>query len=124
MDAKDLLEEEIKTQIEDLKYLSPGSEEKSRAIEDVAKLYRVRVDELKADYDYSDKYERLEAEREQNKIQLAEQQKDRKIRVVETVVPLTFYTAFLIAGFRFEKTGNFCSKTFLNFINRVRPTKR
>ena len=49
---KDLLSEEIKTQIQDLSKLDPGSAEKSKAVDDLATLYKLKIDETKMELDF------------------------------------------------------------------------
>lgn len=99
-DIRNLLEEEIKSGIKNLAFLPSGSEEKSTAIDDLTKLYKLRIEE--------------------------ESRKDRFLRVgVEAagiILPLIFYGIWLRRGFKFEETGTFTSTTFRNLFNRFRPT--
>ena len=44
---KELLNEEIAAEIQAISSLDSGSEKKSKAIEDLAKLYRLRIEESK-----------------------------------------------------------------------------
>lgn len=115
-EIRELLNEEIKKQIKDLSNLNPGSEEKSRATDDVAKLYKLAVEEEKGERD---------SENEKN--QLAEQKKDRYVKIgiaaAEITLPLIFYGIWMRKGLRFEETGSFTSTTFKGLINRFRPTK-
>ena len=46
---KDLLNEEIATEIQNLSELEAGSDEKSSAIDDLAKLYKLRIEENKSE---------------------------------------------------------------------------
>ena len=54
-EIKNLLEEEIKNEIENLASLEPGSEKHSTAVESLAKLYKVKLDEDKTSMEYLDK---------------------------------------------------------------------
>ena len=56
-EIRDLLGEEIKTEIRNLSTLDAGSKEKSTAIEDLAKLYRLRIEETRNEWDFNEKYE-------------------------------------------------------------------
>lgn len=47
---KDLLNEEIAAEIQAISSLDSGSNEKSKAIEDLAKLYRLRIEEKKVSW--------------------------------------------------------------------------
>lgn len=109
-EIRDLLGEEIKEEIQNLSTLEPGSKEKSMAIEDLTKLYRLRIEELN------------------KKDQLNEQVKDRYFRlgveVAGIVLPLIFYAAWMRRGFEFEENGTFTSTTFRGLFNRFKPTKK
>lgn len=119
-EIKDLLGEEIKSGIRDLSSLQSGSKEKSSAIDDLVKLYKLRIEETKNEWDFSDK--------QFKKAQLEEQVKDRYFRLgVEAagiILPLIFYGIWMRRGFKFEETGIFTSTTFRGLFNRFRPTKK
>lgn len=132
---KDLLNEEIATEIQNLSELKAGSDEKSSAIDDLAKLYKLRIEENKSEWDADEKYGRRVMEGEANtkddelkQKQLEEQVKERYFRVgvaaAELMVPLIFYGIWMRKGFKFEETGTYTSKTFTGLINRFRPTKK
>ena len=55
---EELLSEEIAAQIEALSYLQSGSKEKSTAIDDLTKLYKLRIEENKSVWDADEKYNR------------------------------------------------------------------
>lgn len=150
---KELLNEEIAAEIQAISSLDSGSEEKSKAIEDLAKLYRLRIEETKSELDAEDKRSRRTLESEasvrENKIkksqldeqikadvqdeqykrsQLDEQVKDRYFRLgiaaAELLIPLMFYGIWMRKGFKFEETGTYTSTTFRGLFNRFRPTKK
>ena len=127
-EIRKLLEEEIKTEIRDLSTLEPGSKEKSTAIEDLAKLYKLRIEETKNEWDFNEKYESLESDIQFKKEQLEEQVKDRYFRFgVEAagiILPLIFYAIWMKRGFKFEETGTYTSTTFRGLFNRFKPTKK
>lgn len=127
-EIRNLLGEEIKTEIRDLSTLEPGSKEKSTAIEDLAKLYKLRIEETKNEWDFSEKYDTREGDIQLKKDQLEEQVKDRYFRLgVEAagiILPLIFYAAWMKRGFRFEETGTYTSTTFRGLFNRFKPTKK
>lgn len=122
-EIKSMLSEEIKREIEALSTLSPGSKEKSTAIDDLTKLYKLRIEENKAEEE--DLYHHYEWK--QKDYQLTEQVKDRYFRVgiaaAEIILPLIFYAVWMKMGFRFEETGSYTSTTFRGLFNRFRPTK-
>lgn len=150
---KDLLSEEIKTQIQDLSKLNPGSAEKSKAVDDLATLYKLKIDETKMELDFDEKQARRKMDKENRlkddaikeqqlkdensvrehdelirKEQLAEQVKDRYIRLgiaaAEIILPLIFYSKWMKKGFKFEETGTFTSTTLRGLFNRFKPTKK
>lgn len=150
---KDLLNEEIAAEIQAISSLDSGSEEKSKAIEDLVKLYRLRIEETKSELDAEDKRSRRTLESEANvreneikksqldeqikadvqdeqykRSQLDEQVKDRYFRLgiaaAELLIPLMFYGIWMRKGFKFEETGTYTSTTFRGLFNRFRPTKK
>jgi hypothetical protein len=127
-EIRKLLEEEIKAEIRDLSTLEPGSKEKSTAIEDLAKLYKLRIEETKNEWDFNEKYESRDSDIQFKKDQLEEQVKDRYFRfgveVAGIILPLIFYAIWMKRGFKFEETGTYTSTTFRGLFNRFKPTKK
>lgn len=127
-EIKDLLGEVIKSGIRDLSSLPSGSKEKSSAIDDLVKLYKLRIEETKNEWDFNKKYNAHESDKRFKKAQLEEQVKDRYFRLgVEAagiILPLIFYGIWMRKGFEFEETGTFTSTTFRGLFNRFRPTKK
>ena len=150
---KELLNEEIAAEIQAISSLNSGSEEKSKAIEDLAKLYRLRIEETKSELDAEDKRSRRTLESEANvreneikksqldeqikadvqdeqykRSQLDEQVKDRYFKLgiaaAELLIPLMFYGIWMRKGFKFEETGTYTSTTFRGLFNRFRPTNK
>ena len=151
-DIQSLLDGVIETEIQNLESLSSGSDEKSKAIQNLATLHKLRIEEIKAGTDADEKRERWEMDSEQRKAELTlkereldskaadrdreemfqkrqamDQMIDRCVRtgvaVGELVLPLVFYGIWMNKGFKFEETGSFTSTTFKNLLNRFRPTK-
>lgn len=140
-----MLDEEIKSRIGDLSSLDSGSEEHTKAIDSIAKLYKLRIEDSKTAMEYNkgvDDYnfkcsqmeqeqkqhqEQIEREEQARKEQLAEQRIDRYVRIgiaaAELTVPLLFYAVWMRRGFKFEETGTFTSTTFRGLFNRFKPTK-
>lgn len=132
---KELLSEEIAEEIQALSTLEAGSKEKSTAIDDLTKLYKLRIEENKSEWEADEKYNRRVMEDESNtrddelkQIQIAEQVKDRYFRLgiaaAELMIPLMFYGIWMKKGFKFEETGTYTSTTFRGLFNRFRPTKK
>ncbi len=127
-EIRDLLGEEIETEIRILSTLEPGSKEKSTAIEDLVKLYRLRIEETRNEWDFNEKYESRDSDIQFKKDQLKEQVKDRYFRLgveaASIILPLIFYGIWMRKGFKFEETGTYTSTTFRGLFNRFRPTKK
>ena len=129
-DIRNSLDEVIKNQIEGLSKLDDGSREKSSAIDDLTKLYKLRTEDQKLGIERDIAEEKLviQAKDEQNKAdQLRESKKDRIVRCViagaEIGLPLIFYGFWMAKGLKFEETGTFTSKTFQNLIKFFKPKK-
>lgn len=97
------------------------------AIENFAKLYKLRQEDAK--YELESKKSETEALAEENamKTKLAEQKKDRAVKIVLEALavgaPLIFYGIWMRRGFKFEETGTFTSSVFKGLFSRFRPTK-
>ena len=96
------------------------AEKRSKAVDDLTKLYRLKIEEHKWDLDV--------CEDELKHKLLDEQVKDRYFKVgiaaAEIVLPLIFYGIWMRRGFKFEETGTYTSGTFRNLFNRFKPTKK
>ena len=140
---KVLLDEMIKTDILEIEEMDVGSEERRCAIEDLVKIYKLRIDETKNDKDICERREarimEMDERREARFMErdtksrdkqedLSEQVKDRYFRVglavAEIGIPLVFYAIWMDRGFKFEESGAYTSSTFRNLFNRFKPTKK
>lgn len=127
-EIKEMLGEEITAELSDLSSLETGSKEKSEAIDDLVKLYKLKIEESKAEMDYLKEIDEHERSDQAKREQLSEQVKDRYFKLgiaaAELVLPLMFYAAWMKRGFQFEKDGTYTSTTFRGLFNRFRPTKK
>lgn len=125
---KDLLNEEIKTQIRSLSEFEIGSQEMGAAIDDLVKLYKLDLEERRVENDAKEKEKNREIEDISKKVQAEAQRVDRFINVgiaaAEIILPLIFYGVWMRRGFKFEENGTYTSTTFRNLFNRFRPTKK
>lgn len=130
-----LLDEEIATEIRSISEMKDGSTEKSKAISDLATLYKLRIEENRNLWEADEKYDRRKMEEEAGlrdedikRTQISEQIKDRYFKVgiaaAELMIPLAFYGIWMNKGFKFEETGAYTSTTFKGLFNRFRPTKK
>lgn len=152
-EIKSLLDEVIEAEIAYVGSLSPEDEKKSKAIQHLADLHKLRIDEIKAKTDADEKRLRRAMDSKQHRAeltlkerqadgdeaaraneeqfkqhQLNDQVIDRYVKIgvatAELVLPLVFYGVWMKRGLKFEETGTFTSQTFKNLFNRFKPTKK
>ena len=102
-EIKELLNEEIKTSIENLSKFEDGSEERAKAVEDVIKLYKLSTEEAK-----------IEAEIEETRKSRIDSKLMTWVNVgvsLFTFITGTCVTAGLYKkGLKFEETGTIASQ--------------
>ena len=152
-EIKSLLDEVIEAEIAYVGSLSPEDEKKSKAIQHLADLHKLRIDEIKAKTDADEKRLRRAMDSKQHRAELTlkERQADgdeaaraneeqfkqhqlndqvlgRYVKIgvatAELVLPLVFYGVWMKRGLKFEETGTFTSQTFKNLFNRFKPTRK
>ncbi|MCM1363446.1 MAG: hypothetical protein NC215_00480 [Ruminococcus sp.] len=141
-EIKNLLEEEIKTEIQGLKSSQTDAKEQKEAMDKLATLHRLYVEECKMESEIEDKREKRDMDNRKIEIddinhineenlkrdQIKEQRRDRFVKVgiagAELILPLIFYGVWMKRGLKFEETGSFTSATFKGLFNRFRPTKK
>lgn len=74
-ETRDILIDQINGMIEGLSELEPGSKERATEVENLAKLYRLKIDETKNELDYFEKQDRRALE---EKLHEAEEQLKRE----------------------------------------------
>ncbi|WP_289307821.1 hypothetical protein [uncultured Phocaeicola sp.] len=134
-EIKNLLDEEIKSQINTISGMDVDDENYSKAVDSLVKLHKLRIEETKSITDSENLAYKRETDEETCKLneeirqeQLSEQKKDRYIRigldVAGLLVPIMFYSAWMRKGFKFEETGTFTSTTFRGLFGHFKPTRR
>lgn len=131
MELNEKLNKELERRFEDLENLETGSDEQTKATDNIVKLYKLRTDvneqEASAAAD-ADKYAL-----EKHKLELEEQKvKDSKlISIIGTMVSVGVTLAgFAVGshwygkGFKFEETGTICSSTFKGLMRDFKFFKR
>lgn len=120
-EIKRKLEKEISDELEILNNLEFGSDEEVKAVDNLVKLYKLKIEEDESQI-------KIKSDKEFKEKQLREQVKDRYFRtgiaIGEVILPLIFYGIWMNKGFKFEETGTFTSGTFRNLINCFKPKKR
>lgn len=126
--SRALLEEEIEYEIKNLTSIETGSPEFTAAIENLTKLYKLKIEEDKNSMEQKEKEQLRKSDKEFKAAQLKESVTDRYFRLgmagAELILPLIFYGIWMRRGFRFEETGSFTSSTFRGLFSRFRPTKK
>ena len=126
-EIKELLEGEIKSEIENLSYLTYGTDEHTVAVDNLSKLYKLKIEEARNERELAESERTREIEMQLRREQTEEQVKDRYIKLcmdaAGIVLPLLFYASWMKKGFKFEETGTFTSTTFRGLFSRFRPSK-
>lgn len=130
-DIRDLLEDRIEKEFENLNDLQTGSREKTEAVDALERLYKLMLEEDKLQFERQDKDDQVitdDREREVKVKEMEEEAKNNKWKLflngAEIVVPQIFYAFWMHKGFKFEETGTFTSNTFKWLIKFFKPTKK
>ena len=152
-ELRDLLGEAIKEGIENLSALAPGSKEQEIAVDNVAKLYRLKIEETKNEQDFSERFYRREmedkhhqmdgalkekqvdgeAEARERDMELKEKQlKDQVIEryfrygaiCLELIVPIIAYSAWYHKGLKFEENGTVRTPMLKNLMSKMLPKSK
>lgn len=134
-EIKELLDEVIKDEIEKVSSLETGSKEKSHAIEDLAKLHELKIDEMKVENDcetsknqYDVEQDKLRDEWRFKEVQLKEQNKDRWIgfglQIGLTIGGWIVYDIWHRRGLTFEKEGTVTSPWTRNLMSKMTPKSK
>ena len=91
-EIKAKLDEEIMDQLSVLSDMDVGSDKRKTAVDDLVKLYRLRIEETKNDRDFIEGVNAREREEQFKKEQIVDQVKERKFRfgmeAAELMIPL------------------------------------
>lgn len=107
---RELLDDEIVAQIENLGKLENGSDAKKAAIEQMATLYKLRIEESKACAEAENRDEQVKchlAEEHLKEAQLKEQIRDRRWKNGQMIGSTALFAALAVWGMKFETTGTF-----------------
>lgn len=128
MDIKELLEEEITSELDNLKPLIVGSDEHKSAVETLSKLLDRAVELEKIESDRESKTAQREADLDIKYSQIHEERKGRRARtaidILGIVVPTVVTIWGTMASFKFEKTDNITTIMGRGFINNLLPKKK
>ena len=138
-EIRKMVDEKIKSEIEGLSSLEPGSDAKSKAVGDLSKLYQMRLEEIKTEAAKQDQKDRHELERDKHFLEclVRDDEKDLKlaqhksqnldrwlnvgVQVGLTIMSLVAYDIWSKRGFKFEETGTICSPQNRNLLSNMLP---
>lgn len=151
-ETRGLFGEVLKEKLRGLNSFEPGSREEAAAVEQIATLYKLWIEETKNVMDYNEKYDRRIMENEQHNLdgqlrekeieyendarereeqfkreQAEEQKRDRLIgygvQVGLTAITLIAYDVWYKMGIIVEETGTLRSPWVRNLMSRMLPKK-
>lgn len=127
MSTKQLLEEEIQSEIEEISKMQVGSDEHKAATEALAKLVDKYNEMDKLELEYQDKYDSRETDRIMKEKQLEHDKKDAKVKNSLTAVSVGGGLLVTIWGIckslKFEETGIYSSLISRGMIQKILPKK-
>ena len=127
MELNEMMDKELKRRFEDLENLKTGSDEQSKATDNIVKLYKLRMDENEQNVSKEADEDKLLLEKSKLELEAEKAKDDKLIRILTTVTSVGISIAgFAVGshwygkGFKFEETGTICSSTFKGLMNDFR----
>ena len=118
-----LLDEVIGKEIQNLSDLPIGSQEKSKAVDNLTELYKLKIEEAKIKQAKAEKSEEMEIRQKQLKSQALDRWINVGVQVGLTIGSLIAYDVWFKRGLRFEETGTITSPMTRNLLSRMLPRK-
>lgn len=127
MELNEMMDKELKRRFEDLENLKTGSDEQSKATDNIVKLYKLRMDENEQNISKEADEDKLLLEKSKLELEAEKAKDDKLIRILTTVTSVGISIAgFAVGshwygkGFKFEETGTICSSTFKGLMKDFR----
>ena len=127
MELNEMMDKELKRRFEDLEDLKTGSDEQSKATDNIVKLYKLRMDENEQNVSKEADEDKLLLEKSKLELEAEKAKDDKLIRILTTVTSVGVTIAgFAVGshwygkGFKFEETGTICSSTFKGLMKDFR----
>lgn len=127
MELNEMMDKELKRRFEDLENLKTGSDEQSKATDNIVKLYKLRMDENEQNVSKEADEDKLLLEKSKLELEAEKAKDDKLIRILTTVTSVGVTIAgFAVGshwygkGFKFEETGTICSSTFKGLMKDFR----
>ena len=123
MSIETMLKDEIKDEMEELKKLTPGSEEHKIATDSITKLYDRVIEMEKLEAEAEERKRNREVDNELKQQQLEDTKKDNRIKnaisIAGIVIPVATTIWGAIKTFEFEKEGTITTIFGRGFINKL-----
>lgn len=127
MELNEMMDKELKRRFEDLENMKTGSDEQSKATDNIVKLYKLRMDENEQNVSKEADEDKLLMEKSKLELEAEKAKDDKLIRILTTVTSVGISIAgFAVGshwygkGFKFEETGTICSSTFKGLMKDFR----
>lgn len=127
MSVRSLLTKEIESELATLEDMNLGSDECKVAIDGVTKLIGTLNEMDKLEFEYQDRSENREHEKELKMKEMKDERNDRIVKNLITIGTFAGGVALTVWGtyktFKFEETGTVTSMIGRGFINKLLPKK-
>lgn len=127
MNIECLLDAEIRDELENLKQMELGSDEYRVTVDGVTKLADRSIELKKIEIEQQYKNESLQFDNHFKRLQIVNDQKDRKIKngiaIVTIIVPACITIWGALKSWEFEKEGTITTIMGRGFINKLLPKK-
>lgn len=127
MSVRSLLKKEIESELATLEDMDLGSDECKVAIDGVTKLIGTLNEMDKLEFEYQDRSESREHEKELKMKEMKDERNDRIVKNLITIGTFAGGVALTVWGtyktFKFEETGTVTSMIGRGFINKLLPKK-
>lgn len=127
MELNEMMDKELKRRFEDLENMKTGSDEQSKATDNIVKLYKLWMDENEQNVSKEADEDKLLLEKSKLELEAEKAKDDKLIRILTTVTSVGISIAgFAVGshwygkGFKFEETGTICSSTFKGLMKDFR----
>lgn len=117
------LDDVIGKEIEGVKYLEPGTEQKAKAIDNLKNLYMLRIEEAKLEHERRERIDEMDVKHAQLKSQSVDRWLNMGLQIGLTLGGWLMYDIWNRRGFKFEETGTVRSPWTRNLISRMLPKK-
>ena len=102
MELNEMMDKELKRRFEDLENLKTGSDEQSKATDNIVKLYKLRMDENEQNVRKEADEDKLLLENSKLELEAEKAKDDKLIRILTTVTSVGISIAGFAVGRKFK----------------------